>query len=279
MMPKPSSSFEWVATAAGPALVCRPLDPVASHFFTTRGWALGSRPAPDLEPAWTIVAQAAGVAPDDLLRLTQVHGADAVIISGPDDRFNAPPRADIIACGDSRFAIAVQAADCVPLLMADRRTGATAAAHAGWRGLAAGVPRLAVMALDHAFGCRPADLVVAIGPSIGACCYEVGDEVRGRFGEAFEGSGSAAWFLRGPAVIPGNPPYTELGARPGRWFFDGWRAARDQLEAAGVPAEQIHESRLCTASHADILCSYRRDGSAAGRIAGVIRPTRSADPK
>jgi YfiH family protein len=142
--------------------------------------------------------------------------------------------------------------------MADRRTGAVAAAHAGWRGLAARVPEVAVQALAREFGSRPADLVAAIGPSISAARYEVGEDVRRHF--AASGCSAdqlARWFA--------------AGDRPSHWYFDGWRSARDLLEAAGVPAAQIHAAQLCTASHPDALCSYRRDGTRAGRMAGAIR--------
>src|SRR4029078_13150461 len=82
---------------------------------------------------------------------------------------------------DPLVAIAIQTADCVPLLLADSRSGAVAAAHAGWRGLAAGVPAAAVSALARAFDARPADLVAAVGPSIAAPSYAVGPDVAERF--------------------------------------------------------------------------------------------------
>ena len=181
--------------------------------------------------------------------------------------------ADIILCGDARFAAAIRTADCVPLLIADHRSGAVAAAHAGWRGLAARVPLVTVASLERQYGCRPADLVAAIGPSIGACCYEVGSNVR----EAFEGAGFgaadlAAWFLDRPSPSARNPSMPRLGPRrPAHWFFDAWRAAREQLVAAGVPASQIFAAETCTASHDEVFCSYRRDGAGAGRLAGAIR--------
>jgi hypothetical protein len=150
-----------------------------------------------------------------------------------------------------------------------------AAAHAGWRGLAAGVPLATVAALGREFGSRAADLVVAIGPSIGACCYPVGPEVRDRFAGAGFGSDLpwARWFLERPAISDLNPPLPGLDARgtSNRWFFDPWAAARDQLLAAGVPPAQIFGAGLCTASHPGVLCSYRRDGAPAGRMAAVIR--------
>jgi YfiH family protein len=158
--------------------------------------------------------------------------------------------------------------------MADERTAAVAAAHGGWRGLAAGVPSAAVAALAREFGSRPSDLIAAIGPSVGACCYEVGTEVRDRFEAAGFGRGRIArWFRTEPPSSSRNPsmPGIPRLLRASHWFFDGWSAARDQLEEAGVPAARIFVAELCTASHPDTMCSYRREGSAAGRMAGAIR--------
>jgi purine-nucleoside/S-methyl-5'-thioadenosine phosphorylase / adenosine deaminase len=162
----------------------------------------------------------------------------------------------------------------VPLLIADERTAAVAAAHAGWQGLAAGVPSAAVTALAREFGSRPSDLIAVIGPSIGACCYEVGTAVRDRFEAAGFGPGRIArWFREEPRPTSRNPsmPGLPRPLRASHWFFDAWSAARDQLEEAGVPADRIFVAELCTASHPDTMCSYRREGSAAGRIAGAIR--------
>jgi hypothetical protein len=184
------------------------------------------------------------------------------------------PAADILYSDDPALAIAVQAADCLPLLFADSRTGAVAAAHAGWRGLAQGVPSSAVRTLEEQFGSRPSDLVVAVGPSIGACCYEVGDEVRHGFLEAgFSPGLLSRWFLDAPRQSNENPPSTPVPRplRPGRRYLDLWEASRQQLEAAGVPPAQICVAGLCTASHPRLFCSYRRDGGGAGRLAGAIR--------
>ena len=166
------------------------------------------------------------------------------------------PKADILVTDGPTVALAVQAADCVPVLMADRRSGAVAAVHAGWRGTAAGAAPAAVAALAREFGTRPGDLVAAQGPSIGPCCYVVGDELV----EAFRASGFGRevdrWFAR-----------DETGALR----LDLWAANRDQLAACGVPAAAIHGSGLCTANHPEWFASYRRDGPGTGRIAAVIR--------
>lgn len=272
MLPKAPRGFEWVEHDAGPALVCTRLAPLAAHFFTTRPWPLGS--AASSNRSWRAVADAAGVT--RVLRLKQVHGANVVVHRCGDALAGEPPAADIIVTDDRSVAVAVQAADCVPLLIADPRLGVVAAAHAGWRGLAAGAPRAAAEALATQFNSRPADLIAAIGPSIGACCYEVGDDVRDALQKA-SGRRASQWFSQAPMRADDNPPFRELRPEAGKWFFDGWAAARDQLVAAGVPREQIHLAGLCTASHAGAFCSYRRDGVSAGRIAGVIRPRK--DPR
>jgi YfiH family protein len=248
------NTFEWRQTAHGRALVCIALEPYARHLFTTREWPLGSAGDRERAAAWSDLARALGVDEGGLVRAHQVHGAAIVVRrAGDAPRLDggALPDADVLISDDPSLALAIQTADCVPLLIADRVTGAVAAAHAGWRGLAAGVPGVTVTALARELGSAPADLIAAIGPSISAERYEVGEDVRARF--------LAGGFSARP------------GARPGHWLFDGWQAAGDQLEAAGLDAAHIHSSGLCTATYPDLFCSYRRDGVGAGRIAAAIR--------
>ena len=260
--------FVWTRQGCGTALQSAPLAEVADHFFTTRQlWLRGESESAD----WASVATAIGVSTNRLLRLNQVHGRGVVVhragpravygensgvLPGVGESESSWPQADILVTDDTTVALVVQAADCVPLLVADRRSGAVAAVHAGWRGTAAGAAPAAVAALAGEFGADPEDLVVAQGPSIGPCCYVVGEEVI----EAFRAAGFArkieAWFARDVA---------------GRIRLDLWRANRDQLMASGVPPERIHQSGLCTASHPEWFASYRRDGPGTGRIAAVIR--------
>ncbi len=257
-LPAPHQPFRWIDTEYGPALVCTPLEAHARHLFTSRQWALGSAPAGDAQ-AWDEVAHAIGVGRATLVRLHQVHGADVVFRRVGELRdVNHLPDADIVASNDPTLALAIQTADCVPILIADRRTGVVAAAHAGWRGLAARVPSEAVQALAHRFDSAAADLMAALGPSISAARYEVGADVREKFEAAgFADAELARWF--------------SSGAREEHWQFDGARSAFDQLAAAGIPRTQIFTAGLCTATHADALCSYRRDWKEAGRMAAVIR--------
>jgi YfiH family protein len=237
-----------------PALVCEPLLPFAEHLFTTRGWTLGRDAAPSGRDGWDQVAEAMGVESDSLSRLRQVHGATFVVAGHASASL---PDADIILSNRTNQAVVVQAADCVPLLIVDGRIGVVAAAHAGWRGLAAGVPGETVSALNREFGSRPDDLLAAIGPAIGQCCYEVGDDVRVAMLRAFGEDDAARWF--------------KAGRGTGKWMFDTWASAGAQLEKAGIPGGQVFTSRLCTMSHPGVFCSYRRDGPPAGRIAAAIR--------
>ncbi|MBI3493919.1 MAG: peptidoglycan editing factor PgeF [Acidobacteria bacterium] len=275
MLPQPTDGFAWAQAPAGPALVCRALQPLADHVFTTRRWTLGSA-AVAIDADWQPVATALNVELAHLVRVHQVHG-HAVFVRRAGDRPSRPD-ADVIVSADSSAALAIQTADCVPLLIADARTGAVAAAHAGWRGLAARVPSAAVEALTREFGSRPGDLVAAVGPSIRACCYEVGADVVDAFARAgFADAAIAGWFTTSPQPSSRNPSMPGLPRPPrsNHWYFDGSTAVRHQLEAAGVPARRIHVAELCTASHPEVLCSYRRDGNGAGRMAGAIRPRTS----
>jgi YfiH family protein len=237
-LPQPSGEFEWVQASWGPALRCRAIQ--TPHFFTTRALPLRQN-----EEAWRQLAAELGVEPGDIFRPKQVHGDAVVVVPS-----TAASPADIIMTRDPDVAVAVQAADCVPLLYFDPVTGAVAGAHAGWRGTAAGVARTATRAMAERFGTRAEDLIVAIGPSIGPCCYRVGEELLGAFGP--EGR---RWFFH----------------LSGGWMLNLWNANRDQLIESGVKSENVHVAELCTVMHPDLFDSFRRDGEHTGRLAAAIR--------
>jgi YfiH family protein len=245
--------------------------PFARHFFTSRAWSLGSGAADDGK--WAEVARSVETDPPRLLRAHQVHGV-AHVAHHPGQPVRPPGDADIVMSGDRRVAVAVQTADCVPVLLVDTRTGAVAAVHAGWRGLVQRAPVTAVEAMETEFGTRASKLVVAVGGAIGPCCYEVGPEVADRFAAAgFPEWERERWFSPEPRVSDVNPsmPGVRRGSRDGHSFLDLWTLTYDQLRAAGVREDRIFVARLCTASHPDVFCSYRRDGVHAGRMAAVIR--------
>jgi YfiH family protein len=245
--PTPGPGFSWRPSTLGFTLVAEVLEEFR-HGWTTRSLGLGASHA----TGWERVADAAGVAVADLVRLRQVHGSQVYRAESP-----APtslPEADIVVSRNPRVAVTVQAADCVPLLLADRATGEVAAGHAGWRGTAAGVAESAARALR---GADPRTGTAAIGPSIGPCCYRVGEDVRAAFATRWREQ-SHDWFVE----------------RDGALFLDLWTANRDQLVAAGLDRARVFVSGLCTACHPDWFYSYRRDGPGTGRQAAYIRATR-----
>ncbi len=217
------------------------------------------------ESEWTAVAQSLGVPPGRLRLVKQVHGIDVVVARRPSTGLrtggepvpSTRPPADIMVSDDPDVAIGVRVADCAPILLHDPVTQAVCAAHAGWRGTAAGAAGAAVRAMQQAFGSRPSDLVAAIGPCLGVCCGEVGPDVV----EAFRAGGAGrasldAWFSPGTGD---------------RSFLDLERANRDQLKDAGLNPDAIFSSGLCTKTHRARLHSYRGDRDASGRMVGAIR--------
>ncbi len=237
-------------------LTCAPLAELARHGFTARDLDPVRGAEPDA--AWAAVAGWLGVPAPSLWRLDQVHGCRALRVDASALPAGDPlPSADAAITTRADVAVAVKAADCVPILLA-HPAGAVAAVHAGWRGTAQGIAGRTVAGLAAAAG-SPRDIVAAIGPSIGPCCYEVGPEVRETFHVAgFAETDLDRWFL--PAE---SPRATHV--------LDMWRSNRDQLVAAGLDPANVHVAGLCTATHNDWLWSYRREGANAGRMLAVIR--------
>lgn len=252
-LPVPAAGFRWTDEPWGPMLPCTALEPVAHHGFTSRQLQL--RPNDPAQPAWASTAASVGCAVSQLARIRQVHGAAVRVVRTAD--LEAPvPEADAVVTNVPGVAVAVVAADCVPVLLADPATGAVAAVHAGWRGTAANAVGEAVATLTREYGTRPPDLVAAIGPSIGACCYEVGEDLLAAFAAAGHSSVDLAeWFARD---------------RAGRLRLDLWLANTDLLGRAGVPRARVHVAGLCTKTHVDVLESFRVDGERAGRMAAII---------
>src|SRR5687768_6102545 len=177
-LPAVPESFYWTDTPAGMVLKCRPLEAVAPHLFTTRDVGLGSA------DEWRRVAHLLDA--DDTVTLNQVHRRGVVVVRAGTPTPQRQAAAALVA-DDPRLAVAVRAADCVPLLLADERTGAVAAVHAGWRGTFACIVPQALARMTQEFETRPGDVRVAIGPAANGCCYEVGREVIEAFHERLPG--------------------------------------------------------------------------------------------
>ena len=258
-LPPVPDSFYWTTAPWGAALRCRQLDGLAPHLFTTRQLSLASA------AGYQELARALGV--EHVVTLTQVHGSAVTIVRRGAPPPSSGPEADILVSDSPDVAIAVRAADCVPLLMADRATGAVAAVHAGWRGTAARAAVSALNAMEREFGTRPQDVIAAIGPSIGPCCYQVGSDLV----DAFAVAGHERYLIDRWFSTP--PPPRGSRERP-QLSLNVAGANGDQLILAGVPPNQIYNAGLCTAMHLDVLTSYRAEKEKAGRIAAVIATAR-----
>jgi YfiH family protein len=182
--------------------------------------------------------------PVGITTVKQIHSARVVDACGR--RGDRIEEGDALISQTPGLAIGVRTADCVPILLADARLRTIAAIHAGWRGTAAEIVASTVRQMVDAFGTRPQDLVAAVGPGIGGCCYEVGPEVARRFG---------------------------------KWRADLEHASEaTKIDLAGINAVQlrrlgvtdIYRANECTFCLADRYHSYRRDKDEAGRMLSFL---------
>jgi len=206
-----------------------------------------------------------------LCGLSQIHSD---VIHFFDAAPSAPCRGDASATNCPGLLLAVQTADCVPILLADVKKRAVAAVHAGWRGTLQRIVAKAIGKMQMQFSTKAADLLAAIGPSIGGCCYEVGTEVASEFRSQF--SNASEWFDELRTGEEPNPLQWLNMAPPGHQpppknvLLDLRKANRAQLLDAGLGAQNIVVSDSCTACRRDLFFSYRKEGGTTGRLMSVI---------
>ncbi len=237
------------------------------HGVTTRVRGLGvaegnvGYTAPrDVEDAWLmreVWTRAVGLDPDRMVRVRQVHG-DGVAVADLSDglRGGRPeadeaPIADAIVTDTPGLVLMTLHADCLPILLADRRLRVVATIHAGWRGTLLGIADATVRRMSEAFGTHPSDVSAFVGPGISVDAFAVGDEVVAAFGQRW--------------------PREQLTQRRGRsTHLDLKRANARQLVQAGLRAEFVEVSPLCTVADQDRLFSHRAQGRDTGRLAAII---------
>ena len=179
--------------------------------------------------------------PDNLATVKQVHSADVVVADG---RTGVLGQADAIVGHGSPILIGIKTADCLPILLVDPVNRALGVVHAGWRGTAAKIAVKAIREMRERFGSHPARMHAAMGPCIGSCCFEIGDEVAEQFEDYFG------------AISHRNP-------RP---HLDLVQVNHHQLHFAGIPKLQIYDSGQCTMCRTDDFYSYRKEKEQAGRM-------------
>lgn len=208
------------------------MTPLQSARLAPLGWVehgFGTR----ADGAWTPLERTA--------KLRQVHGNAAVTVSEPGHHGDG----DALITAAEQVWLEIRTADCVPILLADPVRRVVAAIHAGWRGTAVGIAGLTVAKMTQEYGCRAEDVIGAIGPSIGGCCFAVGEDVAAHF--------------RGHIVRLLPQPYVDLVS-----------ANRQQLVLSGMAPGQIETTGLCTACKPEQFHSFRRDHGE-GRMISAIQ--------
>lgn len=231
---------------------------LASRLLTAKGVVHGFtlRAAGDLKSPQDLERLAEGAGLARIATARQVHGDRIAIVAAdgahkeifaatgaPEDGID--DAADGLVAAEPGVAVGVYTADCVPVLLFDPETGVGAAVHSGWRGARLSIAARGVRALQHAAGADPANLIAAIGPSIGRCCYEVGAGLA----EAFR-----AQFGDEVADAPGPAAHLDLRL-----------VVERTLRAAGISAEHIEQVPGCTSCDAASFFSYRREHGRTGR--------------
>ncbi len=193
-----------------------------------------------------LICQALGIERGDMVSPHQVHSATVRIVDR-EHKGQVCPETDALVTAYPGVLLMLRFADCVPVLFHDPRQQVVGLAHAGWRGTAAGIVGATMQAMTDAFGCRPSDIVAGIGPAIGPCCYEVGDDV---------------------AVAFRDTPHLLRPAGEGHWYLDLWAANQEQLARAGV--REVYMANICTACHTDEWFSHRAERGRTGRWGALI---------
>lgn len=192
-----------------------------------------------------------------------------------------PPEHQLVGDGvitrTPEILLAVQTADCLPLILVDSKRRAVGVFHAGWRGTLKRIAEKGVGEMRRCFGSDPRDIKSAVGPGIRTCCYEVGSEVREKFESQFAYAADLFREVKESDPVREKYPLLFLNARPPghgavsqRIFLDLVEANRRQLIEAGVPARNIAASELCTCCRMDLLFSHRAEKGVTGRMMGVV---------
>lgn len=227
------------------------------------GWTQEDDPAAVAENRRRLVQAVGG---GSLVTIRQVHGTVTQAVREADGAFDgklqtvegkAVLQGDGLMTNVAGVLLGIQTADCVPVLVVDVRQRVVAAFHAGWRGTVARMVERGIAAMRAEYSSRPEDLLAAVGPSIGACCYAVGEEVRHAFETEFAHGGEL------------------LGMVNGEIRLDLWEANRRQVLEAGVGSQNITVLRHCSGCALDgagqrQYFSHRVDKGVTGRMMSVV---------
>ncbi len=266
-----NNDFSFRASGELKLLICEPLERAGfKNAFSTRLGGVSSLPSHSLslgnfrqDSRANILENRrrflAALSASDwtLVTASQVHSADVRSVQDELDARREPSSCDALTANIPRTLLAVQTADCMPILLVDERSRAFAAVHAGWRGTLARIVSRTLERMQLTYDTRPEHVRAVFGPAIAACCFEVGSEVIAQFEQAFSFGGQAVNQRQA-----NGKAHLDLG------FIN-----RQLLTEARVPAEQIYDCTLCTSCENDLFFSYRREHGAeqiVGRLLGVV---------
>lgn len=258
--------FYYKNTSGLITLHCAPLEEYAEHCFTTRkgGVSTGFLAETNLsfsrEDRDTVlenyrrVCAANGFCMERMTLTDQTHTDRVRLVDEATAGMGMSKPSDIkdtdgLITALPQTPLAVFVADCAPVLMADKVSGAVAAVHSGWKGTLQGIAARALEQMAAAFGTRPENVIAAVGPCIGPCCYEVGQDFKDAFGPEWE------------------PLFTRKNEE--KYHFDLKTANRRVLEQAGVG--EIYVTEECTMCHSELLFSHRATAGKRGNMAGIIQ--------
>jgi YfiH family protein len=249
--------------------------------FSLRGGGVSRRPFDSLnfsaeegdsvenvEQNLCIFSERLRIDPQRVVTCRQVHGDEVVIIDAVPDH---APEADAIITTSPAIYPVVKTADCVPVLLIDPVRRISAAVHVGWRGAVLRIARKVLRLMSDKFGSNPDELVAAVGPAIGKCCYEVDNKVLRPFRKNIPDPERFIHVPVGPAGTPapdsGNQPRVSTNSE--KAFVDLPGVARFELISGGVLERNIHSADLCTSCRPDLFFSHRRDRGRTGRHIAV----------
>ena len=244
--------------------------PKLLHFVTTRSGGVSIAPYNSLNlglhtadnPAHvlqnrTLLANEIGIADDKILYASQVHSGNVKVIDDEDVAegiLKTNPETDAMVTDIPGICLMVMVADCVPVLLFDPVKNVIAVIHAGWRGTVQKIVSNTIAVMKTNYGSNPSNLIAAIGPSIGPCCYEVGEEVKLSVSSSF---GSTEGYLI-------------KQKESGKFNFDLWHSNHKQLIDKGLRTENIETAGICTKCNSDTYYSSRASGGITGRFAAGL---------
>lgn len=244
-------------------------DPALVHAVFTRQGGVSAPPYKSLNLGHTVgddsvaievnhdrIYRAMGTTQSQAVTCHLTHSADVLLVTAA-DRGRAAGQGDAMITADAGVYLSMRFADCAPILLHDPVRRAVGLAHAGWRGTVKNVSKSVVQAMVDRLGCSPQNITAVIGPAIGPCCYQVGNDVI----KAVE-----AIFPQMSTSDSGTQLFSRRNERHA--YFDLWETNRQQLKTVGVGQTVV--SGLCTACHTDHFFSHRAERGKTGRFGVVI---------